>query len=147
MRKWRVILPAIVLLVSLVIVMTRLPVFADQPDLPPGPYTSAEISIVDVESRQSVLEMTCSDKEVVQALVKTLNTARASPDHKCMAIGSLKLTSEAGTSSVITFLPGHDPECYEIRFGTKKFDLPRAKFLSSVETLGVPLHMIPLSEH
>ena len=64
-----------------------------------------------------------------------------------MEVGYLVLSSPTGTQATIAFLPGHDPAFYEIRYESKKFDLPRAEFLSAIETLGVPREKIPLSEH
>lgn len=138
---------AIGLAVILALFVRRLPMFTAQLGISPDQFTSAEVSIMDVESRQSVLEMKCTDKDAVQWLVKTLNTARSSPDHKCMEVGYLVLSSPTGTQATIAFLPGHNPAFYEIRYESKKFDLPRAEFLSAIETLGVPREKIPLSEH
>ena len=138
---------AIGLAVILALFMRKMSMFTAQPGISPDLFISAEVSIMDVEFRQSVLEMKCTDKDTVQRLVKTLNTALSSPDHKSMEVGYLVLSSPTGTQATIAFLPGHDPAFYEIRYESKKFDLPRAEFLSAIETLGVPREKIPLSEH
>ena len=147
MKKNRVILLAIGLAVILALIIRGVLMFPAQPGISPDQFISADVSIMDVEFRQSVFEIKCTDKNTVQRLVKTLNTARSSPDHKSMEVGYLVLSSPTGTQATIAFLPGHDPAFYEIRYESKKFDLPRAEFLSAIETLGVPREKIPLSEH
>jgi hypothetical protein len=147
MKKKRAILLTIGLAVIFALFIRRVPLFTAKPGISPDQFISAEVSIMDVESGQSVLDVKCADKDAVQWLVKTLNTARSSPDHKSMEVGYLVLSSPTGTQATIAFLPGHDPAFYEIRYESKKFDLPRAEFLSAIETLGVPREKIPLSEH
>src|SRR4051812_16451702 len=110
MKKKSAILLAVCLIVVLVAYVRGLPMFAGHPDISAEQFTSADILIIDAQSGRPVLEKKFSDKVAVQRLVKVLNTARGSSDHKCMGIGDLVLMSDAGIQAKIEFLPGHDPD-------------------------------------
>ena len=61
MKKKRAILLTIGLAVIFALFIRRVPLFTAKPGISPDQFISAEVSIMDVESGQSVLDVKCAD--------------------------------------------------------------------------------------
>lgn len=80
-----------------------------------------------------------NDPDAVAALVAVLRTGTEGRDHKCGDRGTLTLKRASGATVRLTFLPGHSPEWYELRYSTKLYRVPRAAFVEAVRRIGVVL--------
>lgn len=79
------------------------------------------------------------DPDAVAALVALVRTATAGTDHKCGDRGALVLKRASGPPVRLSFLPGHDPAWYELRYERRLYRVPRAAFVDAVRRIGVAL--------
>ena len=94
-----------------------------------------------------LLQTSITNQTACTSVLEFLGTARRGEDHKCMEIGSLTVRYNNGKTDRIRFLPGHDPERYEIRYGDWKYELPRKKFYQVLKDAGIDSTKMPVLEH
>lgn len=82
---------------------------------------------------------TCSDPEAIAALLAAIQPATEAREHKCGSCGVLVFRRSVGFPAELSFLPGHDPDWYELRYRRKIYRVPRAGFVEAMHRLGAPV--------
>ena len=111
------------------------------PSIPPdssGEVDSAEIVLTeDTENPQAALRVTSRDKRLIDDLLAVLRSAERASEHKCANCGSIWIQRPDGDYYELGILPGHDPEYYEYRYGSRINRVKREPFLAALHAMGV----------
>jgi hypothetical protein len=95
----------------------------DNPDIP--------------DNQQKETTVSTAHPQQIQALLDVFQTAKRTSDHKCGSSGTLTIHKRNGSVQTLGILPGHDPACYEYRYGTRINQVDRPPFLAALKAIGV----------
>lgn len=96
----------------------------------------------------AVIQATIIDERASRSLFDLLRSARVRlMDHKCADIGTFTIRYTNGKMDTLTFLPGHDINRYEFRFGHWLYLLPRPQLYQVLRDAGVDTTKMPETEH
>jgi len=96
----------------------------------------------------AVIQATITNELAAQSLLRFLRSARVRLlDHKCADVGSFTIRYQNSKVDALAFLPGHDMNRYEFRFGGGLYLLPRLQFYQVLRDVGVDTAKMPETEH
>ncbi len=84
-----------------------------------------------------------NDRAACSNILRALGEARVTGFHACPTLGWFAVLYDNGKSEMIHFLPGHDPNRYEIRCASGNFALSRQRFYQVLKDAGVDTTKIP----
>ena len=79
----------------------------------------------------------------IRRLLAVLAQSRSGMDHKCQAAGWFRIEYEDGKEMSIDFLPGHNVERYEYRYGLGVHSMRRDEFFQALRVSGIETNGFP----
>ena len=86
-----------------------------------------------------LIEQHTENRDAIVDLIDIIRSAQLTTEHKCASRGVITLQQTALPSTELNFLPGHNMEWYEFRYGKKIYRVPRREFLAVMRQIGVDL--------
>lgn len=75
-------------------------------------------------------------------LLSVLSNAEQTDDHRCDARAHMEFIRRDGERILIHLLPGHDPQYYQYRLGTKTYRVARDEFRSAIQGMDVDADLL-----